>query len=69
MTAKSTLPVGSRNLELTRDENDRDFDVALHIVFDSVANHDLYQVAPRHQEFIDANKELWSGVRVFDSNC
>ena len=27
------------------------FDVALHIVFDSVAAHDAYQSAPRHDQF------------------
>ena len=38
--------VGTLNPELDRPVNDRDFDVALHIVFDSKAAHDAYQVAP-----------------------
>ena len=37
---------GLRAEELTRPVNDRDFDVALHLVFDSVASHDTYQDAP-----------------------
>ena len=45
----------------------RDFDVALHVVFDSRASHDLYQEAPRHLQFIAENKETWGKVRVFDS--
>ena len=51
----------------TRDVNDRDFDVALHLVFDSRESHDAYQSASRHDAFIDAFKENWEKVRVFDS--
>ncbi len=54
--------------DTTRDVNDRDFDVALHLVFDSRAAHDAYQVAPRHDEFIEKFKSNWKKVRVFDSN-
>lgn len=58
---------GTLCAELDRPVNDRDFDVALHVVFDSKANHDLYQEAPRHLEFIAEQKPNWSKVRVFDS--
>ena len=47
--------------------NDRDFDVALHLVFQDSAAHDVYQVAPRHQQFIAENKANWAKVRVFDA--
>ncbi len=53
--------------ELNRDVNDRDFDVALHIVFADAASQDRYQVAPRHLAFVAECKHLWSRVRVFDS--
>src|SRR5262249_24177033 len=53
--------------ELKREVNDRDFDVGLHIVFDSQAAHDKYQDAPLHKQFIEENKENWKKVRVFDS--
>jgi hypothetical protein len=53
--------------ELKREVNDRDFDVALHIVFDSQAAHDKYQDAALHKQFIDENRENWKKVRVFDS--
>jgi hypothetical protein len=53
--------------ELKRPVNDRDFDVALHIVFADKKAHDQYQDAPRHQQFIDENKGNWKKVRVFDS--
>ena len=53
--------------ELKREVNDRDFDVGLHIVFDSQASHDKYQDAALHKQFIEENKENWKKVRVFDS--
>ena len=53
--------------ELNRPVNDRDFDVALHVVFDGRASHDKYQDAPRHKQFIEENQKNWKKVRVFDS--
>lgn len=58
---------GGRALELHRPVNDLDFDVGLHIIFDSQAAHDAYQVAPRHEEFVAENQATWKRVRVFDS--
>jgi hypothetical protein len=58
---------GTRCQDLTREVNDQDFDVALHIVFKDKASQDQYQDAPRHKQFIDENKGLWQKVRVFDS--
>jgi hypothetical protein len=53
---------------LARPVNDRAFDVALHVVFDSLESHDAYQVAPSHQAFIAENKANWKQVRIFDSD-
>ncbi|HQR06825.1 MAG TPA: Dabb family protein [Gemmatales bacterium] len=53
--------------EFTRDVNDRQWDVALHLIFVDKAAHDVYQEHPRHDEFIAENKETWKSVRVFDS--
>ena len=58
---------GTLTDELKREVNDRDFDVALHIVFDSLAAQEKYQDAPDHHKFIDENKGNWKKVRVFDS--
>lgn len=52
---------------LSRPVNDREFDVALHVIFASLADHDAYQVHPRHLQFIAENKPHWKKVRVFDS--
>jgi len=58
---------GTRAEDLTREVNDRDFDVALHIVFKDKAAHDKYQDDKRHKQFIEENKDNWKKVRVFDS--
>jgi Stress responsive A/B Barrel Domain len=52
---------------LKREVNDREFDVALHIVFKDMASLEKYAVAKRHLQFIDENKDAWKKVRVFDS--
>src|SRR5262249_49945854 len=45
--------------ELKREVNDRDWDVALHLVFKDKASHDKYQDAKTHKQFIDENKDNW----------
>src|SRR5579871_4224016 len=40
-----------------RDVNDRDWDVALHLVFIDKATHDKYQDHPEHLKFIEENKD------------
>lgn len=57
-------PIGE---EFKREVNDRDWDVALHLVFESKAAHDKYAVHPEHLKFIEENKDTWAKVRVFDS--
>jgi hypothetical protein len=59
---------GMRTPDLARDVNDRDFDVGLHVVFESRAAHDAYQVHPRHLQFIAESKPNWTRVRVFDAD-
>ena len=58
---------GERVTAFSRDVNVQNWDVALHIVFKTVADHDAYQDAARHQQFIQENKANWKQVRVFDS--
>ena len=59
---------GTLNQELARPVNDRGYEVALNVVFDSKASHDIYQTAPRHLQFINEQKPNWKQVRVFDSD-
>ncbi len=58
---------GTLAQEFTREVNDRDFHVGLHVVFATKADHDRYQVHPEHLKFIDEQKANWAKVRVFDS--
>lgn len=58
---------GVRAEALDREVNDKDWDVALHLVFADMAAHDKYQDHPQHLKFIEENKALWAKVRVFDS--
>lgn len=53
--------------ELERDVNDQDWDVGLHLVFDTPQHQHDYQNDPTHHRFIDENKANWAKVRVFDS--
>jgi hypothetical protein len=45
----------------------RDFDVALHLVFDDKEAKEKYLKSTRHDGFVAEIKSLVSGVRVFDS--
>jgi hypothetical protein len=45
----------------------RDFDVALHVVFQDKAARDSYLEHPRHKQFVEENKDFFAKVRVFDS--
>ena len=60
--------VGPRTPDLSREVNDKDFDVGLHVIFRDRASHDAYQTHPRHVQFIEENKAHWAKVRVFDSD-
>jgi hypothetical protein len=45
----------------------KDFDVALHVVFENKAAKAKYLASDRHKQFVDENRESFAGVRVFDS--
>ncbi|QDV75778.1 Dabb family protein [Botrimarina mediterranea] len=60
--------VGALADDLDRDVNDKDFDIALHVVFKDRAAHDVYATHPQHLKLIEVGKPLWSKVRVFDSD-
>lgn len=66
-TGISFYAAGMLAPEFTRPVNDQAFHVALHVVFDSKASHDVYQTSEDHLKFIAANKETWAQVRVFDA--
>ena len=57
--------------EIAEDVNEassnRDFDIALHLVFADKAAAAAYQKSARHSEFVEKNKSSFAKVQVFDS--
>ena len=51
----------------TRPVTDNSFSYHLSLTFDSIADHDAYQVHADHDAFIDSCKDLWARVVVYDS--
>lgn len=43
------------------------YDFCLTVLLKDVAAHDAYQQDPLHQAFLQAHKEKWERVRVFDA--
>jgi len=63
----TSFACGVLEAELDREVNDRDFDVSLHVLFESKEAHDAYQISPLHDEFVARNKGNLATVRVFDT--
>jgi len=59
---------GARSPERQGGVNDVDYDVSLHVWFTDMAALEAYDTAEQHLAFIEAFRENWSGVRVFDSD-
>ncbi len=53
--------------DVARPVSDRDYDVALYVVFQDRAALDAYSSAPKHVAFIGKHERNWKGVRVFDA--
>lgn len=62
-----SFSVGTIAEDVVEPVSDRDFDVALHLVFASKAAGGKYLKDPRHQKFVEENKDSFAKVRVFDS--
>jgi len=45
---------------------DNSYDVSLVVLFENREGHDYYQMAKKHIEFIERNKEFWERVQVYD---
>ena len=58
---------GRRGEEFERPVNDKQYDVALHVVFESLAAHDAYQASDDHQAFLAENVPTFESIRVFDT--
>jgi hypothetical protein len=58
---------GTRGEEFKGQANDKDFDVALILVFKDKAAFDKYAASDPHKKFIQDNLPNWKTVRVFDA--
>jgi hypothetical protein len=58
---------GTRGEEFKGQANDKEFDVALMLVFKDKAAFDKYAASEPHQRFIKDNLSNWKTVRVFDA--
>jgi len=47
--------------------SDRDFDVALYLVFENRAAHDQYQESAGHVRFMEEHESNWKQLRSFDA--
>lgn len=59
--------VGTIAKDVVEPVSDRDFDVALHLIFEGKSDADTYQKSDRHVQFVNENKAKFAKVRVFDS--
>jgi Stress responsive A/B Barrel Domain len=50
-----------------REVIDRSYSVSWLLVFDNLADQEVYQVHPLHKKFVETCSHLWAKVVVFDS--
>lgn len=50
-----------------REVVDHTFHVALTVHFSTLDDHNSYQVAPIHKEFIEQHQDKWEKVKVYDA--
>jgi SPX domain protein involved in polyphosphate accumulation len=53
--------------DIDRPISDREYDVALHVVFQDSESLDTYLNHPKHVEFAGKYRSNWKDVRAFDS--
>lgn len=51
----------------SRDVTDHDFAYSMYTWFETLDDYDIYAEHPDHLEFIDNYSDLWSDVKVYDS--
>jgi hypothetical protein len=60
------VTAGVRDVSQTREVNRQDFHVGLHVEFEDEAAYEGYLPHPVHQELLDAFREGFRAVEVFD---
>jgi quinol monooxygenase YgiN len=62
-----SFTIGTMAEDVKEPVSDREFDVALHVVFEDKAALAAYLKSERHDKFVAENKDHFAKVRVFDS--
>ncbi len=62
-----SFTIGTIAMDVKEPVSDREFDVALHVVFEDKAALAEYLKSERHDKFVAENKDKFAKVRVFDS--
>jgi hypothetical protein len=62
-----SFTIGTIAMDVKEPVSDREFDVALHVVFENKAALGEYLKSERHDKFVAENKDSFAKVRVFDS--
>jgi len=57
---------GKQAATADRGVTDKSWDYALCCTFDSVDDHNAYQVDPQHDVFVDTCKDMWEKVTIMD---
>lgn len=67
-TGAVSFTIGTIAEDVKEPVSDREFDVALHVVFENKAKLAEYHKSERHDKFVAENKDKFAKVRVFDSS-
>lgn len=62
------ITIGSPS-DIDRPVIDRSYSFSLMVVFDSMEQHDAYQVHPAHKKFIGEYAHLWNKVVIYDAQA
>ncbi|MGF1656484.1 MAG: Dabb family protein [Verrucomicrobiales bacterium] len=60
------IQVGTPAATPARPAVDASYDYGLYVALDSVEAHDHYQAHPLHLAFLEAHKQKWTKVQVYD---
>lgn len=69
LLAVKTVKIGDVGQPATTDRPviDRSYSYSLLLAFETLADHDAYQVDPIHLKFVDGCQQYWQRVQIYDS--
>lgn len=67
ITTAKMIKIGLPAPTPKREVVDDSYDASLLLLFDSVEDHDAYQIDPIHKKFVEDCAHLWEKVRIYDT--